>query len=272
MVMSVKSVLTTIADKIRSYTGKTDKLKLDEMPTEIEAVYNAGKSAGGGGGSEEDYQRGYEEGRQAQYDEFWDHYQNNGSQTMQTASLFAGRGWDNVTLKPKYSVVVNSTYMLFAFCAYNGDLADIFENRGLTLAYAMPNDSTQQGYMFYNSLIKAVGLVDISALTNTTQVASFFNTSTLETIRNLIPPKCAMGASCWGAALTNLGIDGEITKNFNLSRCSKLTAESADSVIEHLADLTGKTTQTLTFHNTVGSKLTEAQKQQITAKNWTLAY
>jgi hypothetical protein len=163
--------------------------------------------------------------------------------------------------------------MMFAFCAYNGDLDDVFDKRGLSLTYDLyTGASSRDGYMFYDSLIKAVGLVDISAITNTAQVASFFNTSTLETIRNLIPPKCAMGASCWGAGLTNLGIGGEITKDFNLSRCSKLTAESADSVIEHLADLTGKTTQTLTFHNTVGSKLTEAQKQQITAKNWTLAY
>lgn len=235
-------------------------------------VYNNGYAMGKNNGFGDGRWAGIEEGRQEAYDEFWDAAQNNGG-LLQTTGLFMGRAWNNVTLKPKYPVVVNSTYMMFAFCGYNGDLDDVFDKRGLSLTYDINmGASARNGYMFYDSFIKAVGLVDISALTNTTQVASFFNTSTLETIRNLIPPKCAMGASCWGAGLTNLGIGGEITKDFDLSRCPKLTTESVQSVIDHLADVTGQTSLKLTLHNTVGSKLTEAQKQQITAKNWTLAY
>lgn len=50
-----------------------------------------------------------------------------------------------------------------------------------------------------------------------------------------------------------------------------LSAESVQSIIDGLADLTGGTTQTLTLHADVKAKLTEDQISQITGKNWTLA-
>jgi len=54
--------------------------------------------------------------------------------------------------------------------------------------------------------------------------------------------------------------------------CNLLTAKSIQSIIDGLADLTGGETQTITFHTTVGAKLTDEQKATITTKNWTLAY
>lgn len=52
---------------------------------------------------------------------------------------------------------------------------------------------------------------------------------------------------------------------------SLLSAESIQSIIDGLADLTGGTAQTLTFHADVKAKLTEEQLTSITSKNWTLA-
>jgi hypothetical protein len=43
MVMTFKELMTAIADKFRSYTGKTDKITLFTMPSEIEEVYKAGQ-------------------------------------------------------------------------------------------------------------------------------------------------------------------------------------------------------------------------------------
>lgn len=51
-----------------------------------------------------------------------------------------------------------------------------------------------------------------------------------------------------------------------------LSGESMQSILDGLADLTGSTTQTLTFHADVGARLTEEQKAAVTAKNWTLSY
>lgn len=48
--------------------------------------------------------------------------------------------------------------------------------------------------------------------------------------------------------------------------------ETVQSFIDGLANLTDSNTRTITFHATVGAKLTEEQKATITAKNWTLVY
>lgn len=65
---------------------------------------------------------------------------------------------------------------------------------------------------------------------------------------------------------------GSIKVNFYINSSPNLTDETIQSIIDGLADLTGATIQTLSLHRTVGSKLTEAQKADITAKNWTLVY
>lgn len=51
---------------------------------------------------------------------------------------------------------------------------------------------------------------------------------------------------------------------------SLLSDATIQSIVDGLAEVS--TAQTLTLHNTVGNKLTDAQKATITAKNWTLVY
>jgi hypothetical protein len=72
--------------------------------------------------------------------------------------------------------------------------------------------------------------------------------------------------------LENITFEGVIVVNIAFPSSSILSDASIQNIIDHLADLTGGTTQTLTFHATVGNKLTDTQKATITAKNWTLAY
>lgn len=62
-----------------------------------------------------------------------------------------------------------------------------------------------------------------------------------------------------------------IKLSIGFSASTLLDAESVQSIIDGLADLTDGTAQTLAFHETVKSKLTEAQIASITSKNWTLA-
>lgn len=58
----------------------------------------------------------------------------------------------------------------------------------------------------------------------------------------------------------------------SFSHSPLLSDATIQSVIEGLANLAGQTTKTVTFHASVGARLTEEQKAAITAKNWTLAY
>ena len=76
------------------------------------------------------------------------------------------------------------------------------------------------------------------------------------------------------SALENLTITGTITVNnnyLNLSYSPKLTVDSLMSVINALADNTGKTTYTVTLGATNLAKLTDEQKQIAIDKNYTLA-
>lgn len=56
----------------------------------------------------------------------------------------------------------------------------------------------------------------------------------------------------------------------SIPHSSKLSDASIQSIIDALVDLTGATTQTITFHSDVTTKLTDAQLTQITSKNWNL--
>lgn len=62
-------------------------------------------------------------------------------------------------------------------------------------------------------------------------------------------------------------VSGTIKISINFSRCSKLSAQSIQSIIDGLATVT--TAQTLTLNKAI--TLTDAQKASITTKGWTLA-
>ena len=120
--------------------------------------------------------------------------------------------------------------------------------------YVIPSLDLRKGTNFramfsWSSKIGEIGEMDIS---NATNVDDMFN-------------------YCEG--LTKISfVPGCIKLSLNFARSSKLDDASILSIIDGLADLTGKTAQTLTLHATVGAKLTDAQKASASAKNWTLAY
>ena len=62
-------------------------------------------------------------------------------------------------------------------------------------------------------------------------------------------------------------VSGTIKLSLDFSRCSKLSAQSVQSIIDGLATVT--TAQTLTLNKAI--TLTDEQKATITAKGWTLA-
>ncbi len=259
---TVNEKMTAIADNIRSYTGGTESLTLDGMAEGVKEVYKAGQESGGGG----NYDEGYEAGQRAEYDRFWDIYQDNGNRKHYEGA-FMGYGWNEETLKPKYSIKIESTYMMFAYCQYTGDLDDIFINRGLSFEIDI-NPSNPQGQMFFQTRISTIGTIDLSQITQTSHLTSFFNSTYIVTIKNLIPPQAAMAATCWQSRLVNLGIGGEITKDFNLSRCNKLSAVSVRNVMENLADVTG---QTVTFSKTAINSAFETSSGAAdgsTSKEW----
>lgn len=61
-----------------------------------------------------------------------------------------------------------------------------------------------------------------------------------------------------------------IKGDFTIAQSPLLSAESVQSIVDGLADMTGGTSYKLTLHADVKAKLTEEQLATISAKNWTI--
>lgn len=80
------------------------------------------RHSGGGGASEAELEAAREEGRQAEYDRFWDNFQQNGNRTRYVYG-FAGVCWTKETLKPKYPIKAEEGFRgcqcMFRDCNWN---------------------------------------------------------------------------------------------------------------------------------------------------------
>ena len=215
----------------------------------------------------------YGEGKKAEYDRFWDAYQEKGMR-QSYGDAFAGYGWSNETFKPKYDIVPvgDRTANLFYGTGISGSLPEILNGLGVRLDC---KDMRNASNMFHNSEgITEIGELNLQSATNVN--AAFASTQVLQRIEKLIisdTGTLTFSSTFSGArALSYIRFEGVIGRDISFSASGLLTNESAQSIIDHLKDLTGQTAQTLTFHATVGGNLTAAQKAAITAKNWTLVY
>ena len=204
-----------------------------------------------------------EQGRQEEYDRFWDAYQQSGNRTYYTYAI-AGAGWNDETFKPKYPINGGGS----ASCAY------IFAHANITRVDMDFSTFSTIQYLFYgNDYTTWVNVIDLK---NAKNLTGFLHTArALVTIEKII----SYETSSWNnnsfqdaGNLTNVTFDGVIAKSINFQWQSKLTDASVQSIIDHLMDLTGTVAQNLTLHKDVGAKLTDEQKAAITARNWILVY
>lgn len=76
-------------------------------------------------------------------------------------------------------------------------------------------------------------------------------------------------ANCFG--LKDISFIGEIQYSIKFNSTKVLTKESLLNILNHLADLTGKTSQTLTLSTESKNLLSEEEKAIATNKNWVIA-
>ena len=130
------------------------------------------------------------------------------------------------------------------------NFANMFENCSMT---TIPQLDTSKGKSFKSMFGYCVNLTTIPQL-DTSNGTNFTD----------------MFVLCH--ALKNISfVAGCIKKSIWFARSDKLTDESIQSIIDGLADLTGQTAQTITFHTTIKNKLTEEQIASATSKNWNIA-
>lgn len=219
------------------------------------------------------------EGGDDYYDAFWDAYQQNGSSNYSAVNgVFSGMRFNTDNFFPKYDIkpVGSASYLFYAWeAARHAEVLDLkqrLKDCGVVLDTSGATDITN---MFsYSSALCNIPTIDCTGLTGDSQhvFSNMWNKNKM--IEKLIVNDTVTYSNWFlnTTGLVEIRFEGVIGHDIAFAGASELSAGSVQSIIGHLKDLTGKTSQTLTFHATVGGRLTDTQKATITAKNWTLVY
>lgn len=207
--------------------------------------FEAGKVEGIEIGRVEGYEQGEAAGKQAEYDAFWDGYQDCGNLKIYKYS-FAGKGWNINTFKPKYDIKPTSATNMFQEFgnSISCDLVEILENQGVVLD---TSNCTNLGTGFYGATFTHLPKIDMSSSqAGESSVGYLFaNMGRLATIDEFVlkddgTQKLETTFSN-NTKLENIKFGGVIGQNLDI-HWSPLTADSIKNIIEHLSpSASGKT-------------------------------
>lgn len=183
--MSVNEKMTAIADAIRDKTKETEPLTLDAMATEIPKVFDAGGKA--------------------EYDAFWDVFQNYGNEVSYSYAFAYGRFTD-ANYNPKYPILTLAGTTPASATFYEAkDITDI----------KVPFICKARAYETFYSCFSLVKIPEF----NVTQDTLFRNTFSQD------------------RALEELNITGTIGQNgFDIHWSNNLNKKSIESIIKALSN------------------------------------
>ena len=200
------------------------------------------------------------------YDVFWDNYQQNGERT-DCEGLFNGVVWNPTILRPKYNMRPKKATNMFRYCTVT-DLVEHLETLGISIDFSQ---CTTAEYVCGNSQITHFPNIDTSSMTQLTGIFRYANALVTASLLNVRATQGWSNAFTNAFALADLTITGTIGKDISFAQSSKLSTASRKNIIYCLADLTGQTAQTITFHASVYDALDDEDKSTISAKNWNVA-
>lgn len=212
----------------------------------------------------------YEAGKKAEYDAFWDMYQQNGERTSYECA-FAGKGWNEHTLKPKYDVVPTSAYgfLWHLKSDANIDLVKIEEECGITFDFS---NCTSFTYAFYSSGLTRIGIVDTRSCSAFGQFAAA--STTLHTIEKLIlkdDGSQTISNATWFLPpyLENITIEGKLGASVSLESNTRINKESIISCFSALSDTsTGKTFTLRTSRVATEFETSEGANDGVSSAEW----
>ena len=254
--MSIAEQLQTIAENV---------------PKVYEAGHMKGYEQGMGDGVMDGYniglEEGYQKGQRAEYDRFWDGFQNNGARTSYQYA-FWGVGWTEETFAPKYDIKPTSAIQMFRSTRVV-DLIGCLNKNGVKLDFSETTDFTSTFEIGHMKNIPEVDTRSASALNSTFQGCS----TNLETIEKVIlkddGSQTFTNTFINNTKLKNILFEGVIGQSISFQHSHLLTHDSLMSIINHLGTVTE--VRTLTLGTTNLAKLTDAEKAIATEKGWTLA-
>lgn len=247
--------------------------KITRAKADLDEVFEAGKAEG--------IAEGIEQGKQAEYDAFWDEYQNKGAAARYDYA-FAGSHWNEKTFRPKYNLIVTNAQYMFAFGSLNGlDLTAHLEKLGVTLD---TSKSTNFQTMFFYGAPKRVPVLNTVGANSINAIVNYATVETFDKIILRSDGSQTFNAPFYGASsLINLKLEGVIGQNgFSTSASPKLSRASIESIINALSTTTTGLTVTLSKTAVAnafataegledGSTSAEWLALVATRSNWTIA-
>jgi hypothetical protein len=223
----------------------------------------------------ENQQAVYDAGKQAEYDAFWDVYQQKGISKGYNYN-FSGNGWNDNTFRPKYDIKPTQCHNMFNSATIE-DLAGVLAECGVVLDLSTVTGRCDNMFAYATKLLTVPELDLRNAVyANGVLNGMFQSCSKLHTIECIKLKED--GTTNWGSnvflncsALKNLRFSGAIGQNgLDLHWSTDLTRESLMSIINALQKKTSGT-WTVTLGTTNLNKLDTNEKAIATDKGWTLA-
>lgn len=176
-----------------------------------------------------DLETAYAQGVQAEYDRFWDAFQQNGNRTDYSQAFV--RAWTDEIFRPKYHIKPTNMSGMFQYSAIT-DLKDKLETLGVTLD---TSNCTTLIQAFQYAYITHIPTIDARASTNMTY--TFGSGCKVVTIDKLIVSESTpLSSNTFSTArdLQNITVEGTIGSAIDL-HWSPLTKVSIESVVTALS-------------------------------------
>lgn len=237
--------------------------KLTTIAENQQKVYDAGYAAGqsAGGNTEEAYQQGVVDGKQAEYESFWNAYLPNDLYSL--VYLFAGYCWNDNTFKPPNGTifsVVNCVSKSVAGMFQNSritDLVSICNKRGLTFNFS---GVTNFAYMICDSFVRTFPAINASSAQNLNTM--LFNGQSLVSVGTVTLKDDGsqtftnFANSCKN--LVDITFEGVIGQSINFQWSPSLSKDSITSIINALSTTTSGLS--VTFSKTAVNKVFETSE------------
>ena len=209
----------------------------------------------------------YEKGRQDEWSDFWDIFQNKGERKDYNNAF---RRWDCEYIRPKYKAV-----------STNGGRARIFEanlklkkveKEYFDFSKASPTNQSTDNYFTFQHCEALEEIEDIGLMGEYAYGNTFINCYKLHTIELVRSNENVVFTDTFKNCheLKNITFEGVIGKNISFSESRLLTVESLNSIIDHLKDFTaaGSGSATITLHTDSKTLIGEEGLKRITNKGW----
>ena len=227
-----ESNIQAFAEAIREKTGSEQTYKVSDMASGVNEVYEAGK--------------------QKEWNDFWDSFQNYGNRTNYAYAFYNNEysgwfQWNKDTIKPKYDLIPTNANRMFYSVKNIVDLGEHLKEFGVKLDLSKATNMAL--FCPHGDFVK-LPVLDCS---NATTIDNAFNYCyELETIEKLVLTEkitSISGPFVGCSKFKNIIIEGVIAPSISFSY-SPLTVASLKSIITHLKDYSGtdkEFTYTVTF-------------------------